>query len=165
MKNNGSILPKVKVSIKDLDNIIFTTFSNDSGFYQIAIPGESKFSENLKIVAGENFIFKPFTQKLNFHDSRKLKINLSLGPSKQMRGPLYIVNKQNVQFKKEPDIGAEILFLLNEGEVISVDRITPGSYHGYIEVELDNGENVIMEGCEDQIYMKGLNMNMIKRTN
>ena len=165
LKNNGSILPKVKVSIKDLDNIIFTTFSNDSGFYQIAIPGESKFSENLKIVAGDNFIFKPFTQKLNFHDSRKLKINLSLGPSKQMRGPLYIVNKQNVQFKKEPDIGAEILFLLNEGEVISVDRITPGSYHGYIEVELDNGENVIMEGWVDQIYLKELNMNMIKRTN
>ena len=82
-----------------------------------------------------------------------------------MRGPLYIVNKQNVQFKKEPDIGAEILFLLNEGEVVSVDRIAPGSYHGYIEVELDDGENVIIEGWVDQIYLKELNMNMIKRTN
>ena len=73
----------------DLDNIIFTTFSNDSGFYQIAIPGESKFSENLKIVAGDNFIFKPFTQKLSFHDSRKLKINLSHRPSQISRDNYY----------------------------------------------------------------------------
>ena len=41
-----------------------------------------------------------------------------------MRGPLYVTENNNVHFKS-PDIGAEILFLLNEGEVISVDRITP----------------------------------------
>ena len=32
-----------------------------------------------------------------------------------MRGPLYITEKSNVHFKKGPDIGAEILFLLNKG--------------------------------------------------
>ena len=165
LKNNNSILSKVQVAVQDSDNVIFSTFSNDSGFYQIAIPGESKFSDNLRIVAGDNFIFKPFSQNLNFHDFRKLTINILLGPSKQMRGPLYITNKHNVQFKKDPDIGSEILFLLNEGEVISVDRITPGSYYGYIEAELDDGKNMIMEGWIDRIYLKELNMNFIQRIN
>ena len=112
LKNDASILPEVKVEIKDAEDVIFTTSSNDSGFYQIAIPGESRFSENLRIVVGENLIFKPLTQKLIFENSRKLKINALLGPSRAMRGPLYITEKSNVHFKKGPDIGAEILFLL-----------------------------------------------------
>ena len=44
LKNDTSILPKVKVAIKDSEEIIFTTFSNDSGFYQIAIPGAVSYT-------------------------------------------------------------------------------------------------------------------------
>ena len=161
LKNDASILPKVKVSIKDSEDVLFNTSSNDSGFYQIAIPGESRFSENLKIVVGENLIFKPFTQKLIFDNDRKLKINALLGPSRSMRGPLYITEKSNVHFKKGPDIGAEILFLLNQGEVLSVDRITPGSYHGFIEVEINGGKNIMMEGWVNRSDLRELNLNSI----
>ena len=164
LKNDASILPKVKVAIKDSEDVIFTTSSNDSGFYQIAIPGESRFSENLRIVVGEDLIFKPFSQKLIFKNSRKLKINALLGPSRALRGPLYITEKSNVHFKKGPDIGAEILFLLNQGEVISVDRITPGSYHGFLEVEVEGGENVMMEGWINRTDLKQLNLNSIRKT-
>ena len=163
LKNDASILPKVKVEIKDSEDVIFTTSSNDSGFYQIAIPGESRFSENLKIVVGENLIFKPLTQKLIFDNSRKLKINALLGPSRAMRGPLYITEKSNVHFKKGPDIGAEILFLLNKGEVVSVDRITPGSYHGFIEVEINGGKNIMMEGWVNRSDLRELNLNSIRK--
>ena len=163
LKNDASILPKVKVAIKDSEDVIFTTSSNDSGFYQIAIPGESRFSENLRIVVGEDLIFKPFSQKLIFKNSRKLKINALLGPSRALRGPLYITEKNNVHFKKGPDIGAEILFLLNQGEVISVDRITPGSYHGFLEVEVEGGENVMMEGWINRTDLKELNLNSIRK--
>ena len=163
LKNDASILPKVKVAIKDSEDVIFTTSSNDSGFYQIAIPGESRFSENLRIVVGEDLIFKPFSQKLIFKNSRKLKINALLGPSRALRGPLYITEKSNVHFKKGPDIGAEILFLLNQGEVISVDRITPGSYHGFLEVEVEGGENVMMEGWINRTDLKELNLNSIRK--
>ena len=164
LKNDASILPKVKVAIKDSEDIVFTTSSNDSGFYQIAIPGEFRFSENLRIVVGEDLIFKPFSQKLIFKNSRKLKINALLGPSRSLRGPLYITEKSNVHFKKGPDVGAEILFLLNQGEVISVDRITPGSYHGFLEVEVEGGENVMMEGWVNRIDLKELNLNSIRKT-
>ena len=163
LKNDASILPKVKVAIKDSEDVIFTTSSNDSGFYQIAIPGDSRFSENLRIVVGEDLIFKPFSQKLIFKNSRKLKINALLGPSRALRGPLYITEKNNVHFKKGPDIGAEILFLLNQGEVISVDRITPGSYHGFLEVEVESGENVMMEGWINRTDLKELNLNSIRK--
>ena len=163
LKNDASILPKVKVAIKDSEDVIFTTSSNDSGFYQIAIPGESRFSENLRIVVGEDLIFKPFSQKLIFKNSRKLKINAPLGPSRALRGPLYITEKNNVHFKKGPDIGAEILFLLNQGEVISVDRITPGSYHGFLEVEVESGENVMMEGWINRTDLKELNLNSVRK--
>tara|TARA_B100001564_G_scaffold218796_1_gene184294 strand:- start:78 stop:1037 length:960 start_codon:yes stop_codon:yes gene_type:complete len=165
LKNNASILPKVKVAIKDSEDVVFTTSSNDSGFYQIAIPGEFRFSENLRIVVGEDLIFKPFSQKLIFKNSRKLKINALLGPSRALRGPLYITEKSNVHFKKGPDVGAEILFLLNQGEVISVDRITPGSYHGFLEVEVEGGENVMMEGWVNRIDLKELNLNSIRKIN
>ena len=164
LKNDASILPKVKVAIKDSEDVVFTTSSNDSGFYQIAIPGEFRFSENLRIVVGEDLIFKPFSQKLIFKNSRKLNINALLGPSRSLRGPLYITEKSNVHFKKGPDVGAEILFLLNQGEVISVDRITPGSYHGFLEVEVEGGENVMMEGWVNRIDLKELNLNSIRKT-
>ena len=163
LKNDASILPKVKVSIKDSEGVIFTTSSNDSGFYQIAIPGESRFSENLRIVVGENLIFKPLSEKLLFDSSRKLKINALLGPSRAMRGPLYITEKNNVHFKKGPDIGAEILFLLNQGEVVSVDRITPGSYHGSIEVQISGGKNIMMEGWVNRADLRELNLNSIRK--
>ena len=163
LKNDASILPKVKVSIKDSEAVIFTTSSNDSGFYQIAIPGESRFSENLRIVVGENLIFKPLSEKLLFDSSRKLKINALLGPSRAMRGPLYITEKNNVHFKKGPDIGAEILFLLNQGEVVSVDRITPGSYHGSIEVQISGGKNIMMEGWVNRADLRELNLNSIRK--
>ena len=163
LKNDASILPKVKVSIKDSEGVIFTTSSNDSGFYQIAIPGESRFSENLRIVVGENLIFKPLSEKLLFDSSRKLKINALLGPSRAMRGPLYITEKNNVHFKKGPDIGAEILFLLNQGEVVSVDRITPGSYHGFVEVEINGGKNIMMEGWVNRSDLRELNLNSIRK--
>ena len=163
LKNDTSILPKVKIAIKDSEDIIFTTSSNDSGFYQLAIPGESRFSENLKIVVGENLILKPFSQKLVFENSRKLKINALLGPSRAMRGPLYITKKSNVHFKKGPDIGAEILFLLNQGEVVSVDRITPGSYHGFIEVEINGGKNIMMEGWVNRSDLRELNLNSVRK--
>ncbi len=163
LKNDSSQLPKVNVEIKDFEDIIFTSSSNDSGFYQIAIPGEFRFSENLRIVFGENLIFKPLSQKLIFKNSRKLEINALLGPSRAMKGPLYITEKSNVHFKKGPDVGAEILFLLNQGEVVSVDRITPGSYHGFVEVEIDGGENVMMEGWVNRTDLKELNLNSIRK--
>ena len=163
LKNNSSILKNVKVSVKDSNNVIFTTSSNDSGFYQIAIPGQSRFLKNLRIVVGEDLIFKPFSQNLVFENSRKLNINALLGPSRQLRGPLYITEKNNVHFKKGPDIGAEILFLLNKGEVIAVDRITPGSFHGFIEVEVSDGKLVMMEGWVNRIDLKELNLNSIRK--
>ena len=163
LKNNSSVLKNVRVSVKDSNNVIFTTSSNDSGFYQIAIPGQYRFSNNLRIVVGEDLILKPFSQNLVFENSRKLKINALLGPSRQLRGPLYITEKNNVHFKKGPDIGAEILFLLNKGEVIAVDRITPGSYYGYIEVEVNDGKLVMMEGWVNRIDLKELNLNSIRK--
>ena len=163
LKNDASILPQVKVTIKNSENIIFTTSSNDSGFYQIAIPGEHRFSKSLRIIVGENLLFKPFSQNLIFKNSRKLNIDALLGPSREMRGPLYITEKKNVHFKKNPDIGAEILFLLNQGEVVSVDRITPGSYHGFVEVEIEGGDNIMMEGWVNRNDLRELNLNSIRK--
>ena len=34
----------------------------------------------------------------------------------------------------------------SQGEVISVDRVTPGEYYGFIEVELDGNKRIKMEG-------------------
>ena len=81
-----------------------------------------------------------------------------------MKGPFYITENNNVHFKKGPDIGAEILFLLNKGEVISVDRITPGSYHGFIEVEINDGKNIIMDGWVNRTDLKELNLNLLRKS-
>ena len=88
---------------------------------------------------------------------------MGLGPSKEMKGPLYIVNKDNVQFKKNPDIGSEILFLLQQGEVLSVERITPGAYFGYIEVKLKNDKYVKMEGWVNRLDIEEINMSSINK--
>jgi hypothetical protein len=63
-----------------------------------------------------------------------------------MKEPLYMTNKNNVHFRESPEIGSETLFLLKEGEVVSVDKVTPGEYFGFIEVSLDNNKLVQLEG-------------------
>ncbi len=146
LNNNDSIVPHVAISLQNFDNVIHTTRSNESGFYQIAIPGEYKFAEHLRIVAGENLIFNPFSKKLDFSTSRKIKLDIAVGPSEEMKEPLYMTNRDNVHFRQGPDIGSETLFLLKKGEVISVDRVTPGEYYGFIEVELDGNKRIKMEG-------------------
>ena len=162
LNDGGTILSRVKISLQNFDNIIYSTYSNDSGFFQIAIPGEYRLAEHLRIVAGENYIFKPFSNKLVFDGFRKLKIDIPLGPTSQMKGPLYITNKNNVQFKEGPDIGSKILFLLNKGEVLSADRVTPGSYYGYIEVEIEDRKKITMHGWVNKSDLRELNMNQIK---
>ena len=157
--SNDTILENVEISLQNFDNTIFTTFSNKKGFFQIAIPGEYKYAEHLRLVAGNNIIFKPFIQKLDFSKNRKIKLKVKLGPSRSMKGPLFITNKNNVQFKKYPDVGSEILFLLDKGEILSIDRITPGAYFGYIEVPIGNNKNIKMEGWVDRADLIELNIN------
>jgi len=165
LNKNDSTISNVDVSIQNFDNVIYTTRSNASGFYQLAIPGEYRFAEHLRVVAGENLIFKPFTKKLDFSNNRKLKLEIGLGPSKGMVEPLYMTNKDNVHFREGPDIGSETLFLLKAGEVISVDRVTPGEYFGFIEVLLDENRIVKMEGWINRSDLRLVNMqNVYKLT-
>ena len=161
LNHNDSILSGVDISLQNFDNVIHTTRSNESGYYQIAIPGEYKFAEHLRIVAGENLIFNPFAKKLDFSISRKANLNISLGPSGEMIEPLYMTNRNNVHFRDGPDIGSETLFLLKEGEVISVDRVTPGEYYGSIEVELDGNKRIKMEGWINRSDLRLVSMENI----
>jgi hypothetical protein len=159
LNKNDSILPGTSIALQNFDNIINTTRSNESGYFQIAIPGEYKFAEHLRIVAGENLIFKPYIEKLNFKGSRKKVLDIGLGPSDELKEPLYMTNKNNVHFRKSPEIGSETLFLLKEGEVISVDKVTPGEYFGFIEVLLDDNRLIQLEGWVNRSDLRLLNFN------
>ena len=57
-----------------------------------------------------------------------------------------MINKNNAHFREGPDIGSKTLFLLEKGEVVSIQRITPSEFKVSIEVKLDNSKVVIMEG-------------------
>ena len=106
-------------------------------------------------------IFKPFKRKLDFQEERKIQLDIALGPSEEMKEPLYMTNKSNVHFRDGPDIGSETLFLLEQGEIISVDRVTPGEYFGSIEVELSNDKNIKMEGWINRSDLRLVNMKNI----
>ena len=156
--SNDSMITNVEVSMQNYDNVIYKTRSNESGFYQLAIPGEYRYAEHLRIVAGDNLIFKAFKKKLDFSDSRKIKLDIGIGPSKDMVEPIYLTNKDNVHFRDGPEIGAETLFLLKEGEAISVDRVTLSEYFGSIEVEIDNLRKVKMDGWINRGDLRLVNM-------
>ena len=66
LNKNEAPLGGVDVSIQNFDNIIKETTTNDSGFYQLSVPGEYKYAQHLRLVAGNNMIFKPFKQMLDF---------------------------------------------------------------------------------------------------
>ena len=156
--SNDSMITNVEVSMQNYDNVIYETRSNESGFYQLAIPGEYRYAEHLRIVAGDNLIFKSFKKKLDFSGSRKIKLDIGIGPSKDMVEPIYLTNKDNVHFRDGPEIGAETLFLLKEGEAISVDRVTLSEYFGSIEVEIDNRKKVKMDGWINRGDLRLVNM-------
>ena len=44
-----------------------------------------------------------------------------------------------------------------------MDRITPGSYHGFIEVEINGGKNIMMEGWVNRSDLRELNLNSIRK--
>ena len=97
-------------------------------------------------MAGHNLVFKLFKEKLDLSRSRELT---------------YLANKSNVHFRENPDIGSRTLFLLEEGETISVKRVTPGEYYGTIEVELDGKKNVLFDGWVYRSDLKLLQFNNI----
>ena len=156
--SNDSMITNVEVSMQNFDNVIYKTRSNESGFYQLAIPGEYRYAEHLRIVAGDNLIFKAFKKKLDFSGNRKIKLDIGIGPSKDMVEPIYLTNKDNVHFRDGPEIGAKTLFLLKEGEAISVDRVTLSEYFGSIEVEIDNSKKVEMDGWINRGDLRLVNM-------
>ena len=156
--SNDSMITNVEVSMQNYDNVIYETRSNESGFYQLAIPGEYRYAEHLRIVAGDNLIFKSFKKKLDFSGSRRIKLDIGIGPSKDMVEPIYLTNKDNVHFRNGPEIGAKTLFLLKEGEAISVDRVTLSEYFGSIEVEIDNRKRVKMDGWINRGDLRLVNM-------
>ena len=156
--SNDSMITNVEVSMQNYDNVIYETRSNESGFYQLAIPGEYRYAEHLRIVAGDNLIFKSFKKKLDFSGSRRIKLDIGIGPSKDMVEPIYLTNKDNVHFRNGPEIGAKTLFLLKEGEAISVDRVTLSEYFGSIEVEIDNRKKVKMDGWINRGDLRLVNM-------
>ncbi len=136
----------VNVSIMNLDKVIQSTVSDKLGFYRIAIPGENKDLSNLRLIVGQNLIYKPVRKDLDFSVQSKLKIDVGIGPSLRMKEPLYMINKDNAHFRENPDIGSKTLFLLEKGEVVSVQRITPSEFKVSIEVKIDNNKVVLMEG-------------------
>ena len=164
LNKNNSSLSGVSVSMQNFDNVIKETTTNDSGFYQIAIPGEYKYAQHLRLVAGNNLIFKPFKQKLDFSQAFRLNFNIGVGPSATLEDPLYLTNRENVHFREHPDIGSETLFLLEAGEAVSVTRVTPGEYHGSIEVEVGNKKSVQMYGWiyRSDVFLLDLN-NIFKK--
>ena len=140
-------LADVNISIMSFDQILQTTKTDNAGLYRIAIPGENKDLESLRLVIGENLIFKPYRKNLDFSETFKIKFDAGVGPSLRMKEPLYMINKDNAHFREGPDIGSKTLFLLEKGEVVSVQRITPSEFKVSIEVKLESSNKVvIMEG-------------------
>ena len=146
LNKNESSLAGVEVSLQSYDNVITKSKTDSTGYFTLTIPGKYKHAKYVQLVAGTNMIFKPFKRKLDFSQSYNLTVNVGLGPSMSLDDPLYLTNKSNVHFRDKPDIGSKTLFLLENGEIISVQRVTPGEYYGSIEVDVGKGKNVLLEG-------------------
>ena len=146
LNKNGKTLAGVDVSLQNFDNVIKEIRTNDLGNFQIAIPGEYKHAKHLRLVAGNNLIFKSFKKMMDFSETFKQIVEIGVGPSSTMEDPLYVTNRENVHFRERPDIGSETLLLLEKGEAISVKRVTPGEYQGSIEVSLGKDRNVLLDG-------------------
>ena len=82
-----------------------------------------------------------------------------------MMEPLYMTNKHNVHFRDGPEIGSETLFLLEQGEVISVESVTPGEYFGSIEVELEKNKRIKMAGWINRSDLRLVNMQNVFKIN
>ena len=146
LNKNDSSLAGVEVSLQNYDKSITQGKSDSTGYFKLTIPGEYKRAKYVQLVAGTNMIFKPVKHKLDFSQSYNLTVNVGLGPSMSLEEPLYLTNKSNVHFRNKPDIGSKTLFLLENGETISVQRVTPGEYFGSIEVDVGKENNVLLEG-------------------
>ena len=117
-----------------------------NGYYQMGIPGEFMKSGNIELVAGTNLVFQPIRLKLDYSNTKGLYRNISIGPPKTHSGPVYYTNKKNVHFRESPEIGSQTLFLLEKGEIFSVEKMTTGEYFGNIEITLSNGKIQKMDG-------------------
>lgn len=159
LNRDESPVAGVDVSLQNFDHLINEVQSDTNGYYMISIPGEYSSAAYLQIVGGENLIFKPYRQKLNIQDSFELSIDIGVGPGPGLKDPIYLTNDNNIHFRGSPDIGSKTLFLLEEGEPVSVTRVTPGEYFGVIEVDLERKSKMKMEGWVYRSDLKLLNFN------
>ena len=125
--------------------------------YEVIVNGKKVNSQKLKLPSGK--ILKGKDRKL--FETRKIKLDIGIGPSEDMAEPIYLTNKENVHFRDGPEIGAKTLFLLEEGEPISVDKLTLSEYYGSIEVQINQNEFVKMEGLINRKDLRLINMRNI----
>ncbi len=163
LNRDGRHLPGVDVSLKNFDQMIHEVQTDTSGIFMISIPGEYSKADYLQLVGGENLIFKSYRNKLIIKDLFELNIDIGIGPGPGLDEPIYLTNHENVHFRGDPDIGSKTLFLLEEGEPVSVQRVTPSEYFGTIEVELESRKKIKMEGWILRNDLKLLNFNNLFR--
>jgi len=152
-------IPGVNVSLQNFDHLINEVQTDENGFYMISIPGEYNQAKHLQLVGGKNLVFKPYRKKLAIQDSFEFSIDIGVGPGPGLDDPIYLTNNDNIHFRGNPDIGSKTLFLLEEGEPVSVKRVTPGEFFGVIEVNLERKQKMKMEGWVYRSDLKLLNYN------
>ena len=146
---NDSTLSNIdlQMGLSGPSGVILAKATTDvNGYYQMGIPGEFMKSGNIELVAGTNLVFQPIRLKLDYSNTKGLYRNISIGPPKTHSGPVYFTNKKNVHFRDSPEIGSQTLFLLEKGEIFSVEKMTTGEYFGNIEITLSNGKIQKMDG-------------------
>jgi len=146
---NDSTLSNIdlQMGLSGPSGVILAKATTDvNGYYQMGIPGEFMKSGNIELVAGTNLVFQPIRLKLDYSNTKGLYRNISIGPPKTHSGPVYFTNKKNVHFRDSPEIGSQTLFLLEKGEIFSVEKMTTGEYFGNIEITLSDGKIQKMDG-------------------
>ncbi len=160
---DGEPLAHFPVAIIDSLGNKFSEYTNMYGEYEIKMPNEYFYYNNLKIVSGEGSPFHVSQNNIDFKGSFSTVSDILVGPSKQFmeEGNFYIVQNDLTHYRKEPFNGSETQFLLSMNELVAVSRVAGNRLLGQVEVFYETHKSVNITGwvnAKDVIWIGDINL-------
>ena len=126
-----------KIRITQSGEVLTTTMADSMGYTRVRLPVSRKIEDEVIMLINTNGLFPIWTESfivpkgLSEKTVKLSKLNLLKGES------IYSVITDFAPFRKGPENGSDVLFLLNEGEQLAISKVAGDRLYGRVRIYLE----------------------------
>ena len=117
--------------------VLTATMADSMGYTRVRVPVSRKIEDEVIMLINTNGLFPIWTESfivpkgLSEKTVKLSKLNLLKGES------IYSVITDLAPFRKGPENGSDVLFLLNEGEQLAISKVAGDRLYGRVRIYLE----------------------------